>query len=113
MAVTESDLARYVGLDLSDLADDVDREAEEARVSSALAEAVTDVDLALERTFRPVPESKIDRLVLEVGHAYYKRNDSPTGSSQGVDFSSGQPVAGPRDPLAQVWPILRRYTLPF
>lgn len=112
MAVTVSDLARYVGVDPDGLPE-VDGGAESARVDSAFSSAVLGVDQALSRVFRPVPEEVRDRLVLEVGHAYYKRSDSPTGSSQGVDFSTGQAVLGPRDPLAQVWPIIRRYTLPF
>lgn len=112
MTVTAAQLATFVGLDL-DALDTADREAEEARVSSALAAAIIDLDIVLAKAFRPVPPATRTRLELEVGHAYYKRQDSPSGNSQSVDFSSGLPVAGPRDPLAQVMPIIRRFILPF
>ena len=113
MTVSVDDLASFIGVNLNGTETEADHRAEESRISSALASAEIEIELALERAFRPVPTEVRDRLVLEVGHAYYRRSDSPTGSSQGVDFGTGQPVPGPRDPLAQVWPIVRRYTLPF
>jgi hypothetical protein len=102
MAVTSAQLATYIGADATDEA-----------VQSALTVAVVLVEDVLIEAFRPVPTIVRDRLVLEVGHEVYKRKDSVSGSSQFADYSSGQPVAGPRDPLTRVWPVLRRYVLSF
>lgn len=82
-------------------------------LTAALETSIDLLDAVLSNAYREIPESVRDRLVLEVGQEFYKRQDSPTGNSQTVDFSTGQPVAGPRDPLARVWPIVRRYVLPF
>lgn len=97
--ITVAEFALYVGADTSD------------SIGESFDVAVTLVDDVLSSAYRAVPDDVRDRLVLEVGHALLKRKDSPGGSSQGVDFSSGMPVQGPRDPLSQSMPIIRRYVL--
>ena len=58
-----------------------------------------------------MPDTIYTQIVLEVGAELLKRRDSPSGSSQFADLSTGAPVRGPRDPFSQVWPILRNYVL--
>lgn len=99
MAVTTEQLRDYIGA----------KSDEDTVIADDLAEAVAMIDDVLTEAWRPVPETVRDRLVKEVGHELYRRRDSPTGASQYADFSTGQPVRGPRDPLTQVWPIIRRY----
>lgn len=99
MTVTAEQLRLYVGA----------KESEAAEVAEDLAVAETLLGDVLADAWRPVPDEIRDRLVLEVGHELVKRRDSPTGASQYADFSTGQPVAAPRDPLTTVWPIIRRY----
>jgi hypothetical protein len=101
MAVTVEDFVSYANV------------SDDAIAESAFNVAEVMVDEKLVQAYREVPELVRDRIVLEVAHTLYKRKDSPSGSSQGVDFSSGQPVMGPRDPFAQVWPIIRSYVTPF
>lgn len=103
MTVTVEQLRTYIGAPSS----------EDAEIGEDLAAAEAMVTDVLQDAFRPVPESIRDRLVKEVGHELYRRRDSPTGSSQFADFTTGQPVRGPRDPLTQVWPTIRRYVAPF
>lgn len=112
MAVTIEDLLEYVGVSQDELRNE-DWATEFQKAEDAFAVSVIEVDDVLSKAYRPVPATVRDRLVLEVGFAYFKRADSPTGASQGVDYSSGQPVMGPKDPLQLVWPIVRRYVLPF
>lgn len=71
------------------------------------------INEALVGAYREVPEIVKDQLILEVAHTLYKRKDSPGAASQGVEYGTGQPVMGPRDPLQQVMPTIRRYVLPF
>ena len=99
MAVTAQELADYCG---SALNADVQR-------SLSVAQAlVTD---AFEQAFRPVPEAVERQVVLEVGQAVHKRGDSPSGSSQSIDYGTGMAVQGAKDPMTQVWPIIRKYVL--
>lgn len=97
MAVTSADLAEWIGTD-DDLA-----LARDLDVAQAL------VDAALVTATKPVDPTLLDRLYCEVGQAVYDRRKA-TSSNQGSSMSlEGQvPVRAPRDPLAGVWPILRR-----
>ena len=99
--VTAQQLADYCG---SSLNADVERSlgVAEVLVADAFAEA-----------YKTVPEAVHNQVVLEVGFALLKRSDSPSGGSQGVEYGTGQAVQGPKDPMTQVWPIIRRYVLPF
>lgn len=61
-----------------------------------------------------VPVPIIDRAVLEVGHELFNRRNAPSGSSQFAVFDGGtQPVRGPRDPMAMVYPMLGRWVVGF
>lgn len=76
--------------------------------------AVSLVDLALLNAFRAVPEDVLNELYLEVGHELYNRKNAPSGNSQFAVFEGGSlPVRGPRDPLAQVRPIIGMYVCQF
>lgn len=77
-----------------------------------LADAMAEVQNVMAEAFKAADSAFLDRCYLEVGRELYKRTDEPSGSSQFADFSTGQPVRGPRDPLQQLWPDLRRYVLP-
>lgn len=103
MAVTVEQVRVYIGADLSDL-DQLTRD---------LAEAEAEIDDRLTEAHRPCPEATRDRMVMELTHELFKRRDSPTGASQYADFSTGQPVAGPRDPLTRIYPTLYRYVTRF
>lgn len=107
MAVSIAQFIKFVGESEQNL-------AEKTPAIEAALETATDlVDDTLSGAYKAVPVAVYDRLVLEVGHEILRRQDSPTGASTYADFSTGQPVQGPRDPLARVWPIVRRYVLPF
>lgn len=69
-------------------------------------------EISLE-AYKEIPEVEQDRWILELAHTLYKRKDSPGAASQGVEFGTGQPVMGPRDPLTQLWPSIGRYVLQF
>lgn len=103
MVVTAEQLRVYIGA----------KENELDAVTLDLARAEGEITRALERAWRQPTEAERDGLVLEVGHELFKRRDSPSGSSQYADYSTGQPVAGPRDPLTPVWPMLRRFVTSF
>jgi hypothetical protein len=100
-AVTVQQLADYCGAAVNS---DVER---------ALAVAIELVDDALEGAYKTVPDSVMAQLLLEVGYAVRKRSTSPSGGGDGVGYGTGQPVQGPKDPLATVWHIIRRYRFVF
>lgn len=100
MAVTAEDFVSWASISNNDAA------------QRAFDTAVALVDEKLVNAYRPVPEAVQDQCVLEVAHNIYKRKDSPSGSSQGIEFGTGQAVMGPRDPLTTIWPTLRKYVLP-
>lgn len=83
------------------------------KVNRALASAIAEVDQALERRWRTPSGAEYRDMIIEVANEEYRRLDSPSGSSQYAEFTTGQPVRAPRDPLTQTWPKLRRYVAPF
>lgn len=93
---------------------DVGDDAKDEVIQNCWDTAVEYIDLALASAFRPVPENTLNRLYLEVGHELFKRRDAPSGASQFAVFEGGTlPVRGPRDPLAQVRPIIGMFVCPF
>lgn len=101
MTVTPQELADYAGTDLDD---DIERSCS---VASLL---VLDT---FSNAYRTVSDEVIRQVTLEVGKALYKRRDETSGNSQSVEFGTGAAVQGPKDPFTQVWPLVRRYVLPF
>ncbi len=100
-----NDLKDYIG---------VDNDEESGVITDCWDSAVELIDLAVDTAWRPIPESILNRLYLEVGNALYDRRNAPSGQSQFATFEGGAlPVRGPRDPLAQVRPILALYVAPF
>ncbi|MGD7734132.1 hypothetical protein ACQCX5_14410 [Propionibacteriaceae bacterium G57] len=98
MAVTAETLATYIGTTPGD-----------PHVAPALAEAQAILNDVLATPWRPIPADVLDQVTHEVAHEIYRRRDSPSGASQFAEFGTGQAVRAPRDPLAQSWPIIRRY----
>jgi len=109
MAVSVGDLATYLGL--GDL-DEINDPTEWGQLSRALSMATALVDDALTNAFREVPEIMRDQMILEVGHAYFKRSDSISGTSQ-FAFEGGTTVFEPKEALSKIMPLLRRYVSPF
>lgn len=102
MAVTVEEFAEYVGLEPTD-----------PRLSPSLTTAVDLLSDVLGWSSVAIPESVRGQITLEVAHEIYKRADSTSGGSASVDYGTGQAVLGPRDPLTRVWPMIRRYVMPF
>lgn len=100
VTITSSELADYCG---------ADNDSDILR-SLVVAEAL--VSDTFSQAWREVPEEVIRQVTLEVGKALYKRRDETSGNGQSVEFGTGAAVQGPKDPFAQVWPIVRRYVLP-
>lgn len=97
MAVSSEELAEWIGT--------TDDEA----LAADLAVAVELVTRALRTATGEPPEVLVDRMVLEVGQAVYDRRKSTSSNQSSSLAVEGQaPVMAPRDPLARVWPLLRR-----
>ena len=100
-----NDLKQYIGSEDAD---------EDSYIQSCYDEAVVLVDDALTNAFRLVPEVIRNRWYLEVGNHLYNRKNSLSGTSQFATFEGGAtPVRSPRDPLAEIRPMIRRYVVPF
>jgi len=105
MTIDANDLREFIG---STEDDDV------AFIERCYNEAVALINLALASAFRPVPEVIEERLVLEVGNELYKRKNASGANSQFAAYDGGAtPVRSPRDPLAQVRPIIGMYVTRF
>lgn len=58
-----------------------------------------------------VPEAILDRAVLETAAALYHRKNTQNGL---VGYTGeGQPIYSAKDPMNTVYPLLRKYVLPF
>lgn len=68
---------------------------------------------AITTTFRPVPESILKRMILEVGQGLYNRKAEPSGTSNMMVYEGGSmAVRTPSDPLYMIRPMLRMYVVP-
>lgn len=83
------------------------------QLTDALNVAGELLDDALAGAFKTVPDDVRHQLDLEVGAEVYRRRDGITGQSQYAQLDGLTPVAGPRDPLTRVRPIIGRYVVPF
>lgn len=105
MAITQEQLAQYIGVEATD--------PDYSVVEDCLGSATTVLDDVLSEAYREPPTDLVDQWTKEVGMEFWKRRDSVSGSSQYADYDTGAPVRGPRDPLTRVWPSIRRYVVPF
>lgn len=75
-----------------------------------VAYSMIDDVLRSARVSKPCPTSVYRQIVCEVTNEVLKRRNSSVGQDQGTQYTQGgSPIRGPRDPLAQVRPILNRY----
>lgn len=107
MTVTVRDLRDYVGAEAGG--------PYERLLASALAEAVAMVDEWI-GSAAGVPEPLRDWAVKETGSDLFYRRNAP-GGVVNQQFTSlgdtGDPVRVRRDPMAGVYPVLRRYVRPW
>jgi hypothetical protein len=95
MAVTWQDLRDFINASDSD----------QAALERALANAEADLEPWLAQAYREVPEVKSDEWTLEIGQAYFKRNQTPSGQ-----YATAEGVVNvPRDPMAYTLSQVRRY----
>lgn len=101
MAVTLTDLKEYVGAGGS-THDDV--------LSSALTDAKLLVDSYVGSS--RVPQSIIDRCYLMVSKDLFDRRNNPHGILNSQYEQVTEPLRVSRDPMMQVYPILKKWVLP-
>lgn len=101
MAVNLTDLKEYVGAGGTSH-DDV--------LSSALTDAKLLVDTYVGSS--NVPISIIDRCYLMVAKDLFDRRNNPHGILNSQYEAVTEPIRVSRDPMMQVYPILRRYVMP-
>lgn len=78
-----------------------------------LALAISELDTALLKAFRPMPTPEIDECIYRIGRALKDAGKTSTGASQlQVDGGVAVPRA-PSDPLASSRKIIQRYVAPF
>lgn len=75
------------------------------------AEATDLLNEALVDAWRTVPESVADECLLRVGNALKNAVRTQAAGGQMVKVEDGATVAAPRDPLASVESILRKYVV--
>lgn len=102
-------------MDWTALKDFLDSQTEEDTfVESCWDDARLLLETATANAFRPVPDSLMDRMTLEVGSELYNRKSAPSGGSQYQTYEGGTfPVRSPRDPLTQVRPMLAMFVVGF
>ena len=86
---------------------------DEAERTRLLALAVSQLETALEESFREMPVEDVDECIYRIGRALKDAGKTSTGASQlQIDGGAAIPRA-PSDPLASSRKIIQRYTVPF
>lgn len=94
------------------LADLLKRPAGDAAVEDALTEAIGHLETATETTFRDIPVTVMDSMVVKVARACYEgRTRSMYGGGQATQVQGETVQRPPRDPLVAVQPTLARYVM--
>lgn len=101
MAVTLTDLKEYVGAGGT---------THDATLASALTDSKLMVDTYVGSS--TVPQSIVDRCYLMVAKDLFDRRNNPHGILNSQYEQVTEPIRASRDPMMQVYPILRKWVLP-